>query len=117
MTVYYRQSADAGDMKPRPTLDHLRDGRGDGVISGGVEEVSLCVTQHICSYHNVMSCYSVVAGGDRGRRRGGVSPPSKEVAILEEKSFKQAKETEEIWLDRRSVGMLSVRKFLIRTWL
>ncbi|XP_064390223.1 solute carrier family 12 member 3-like isoform X2 [Halichondria panicea] len=29
MTLYYRQSADTADNKPRPTLDHLREGRTD----------------------------------------------------------------------------------------
>lgn len=43
MTLYYRQSSGTGDMKPRPTLDHLREGRSEAVDSGGVEEVRVCV--------------------------------------------------------------------------
>ncbi len=48
MTLYYRQSADTADNKPRPTLDHLREGRTDTMNQSLTAEVStyqpnLCV--------------------------------------------------------------------------
>ncbi len=46
MTLYYRQSADTADNKPRPTLDHLREGHTDTMTQALTPQVACTLSPY-----------------------------------------------------------------------